>query len=409
MKIKSSPNSLKHYFDAYGFSNISKEEFNSEIERYKSLGKDQKTVDFISKFLLKYGLNNQSKQWTFENTEYTNSYTKINFICKKHGIKSHLPYKMLNDKVSQGCKECGNTKSHINISKEEYRMKLMRHFSFDLVEKMYNKVEKKISLEELRNQLSYYESLGKDDKTLRFIAISLIKNGKMENISYNKSKYFGRNDKLMISCLHHGDFYISPSKHYGGSGCPKCSMLSLRSNYDDIKKDPRYTYDDEWNREHWSGMATSNIKYTCKIHGEIEQRALKHFLSNHGCPLCSESHMENRLHQRLTSFGMKYGIDFVREKEFPDLIGDFDIPLRFDFFFPLKNVLIELDGLLHFDLRYQSDEDFKRRKRYDELKTKYASDHGFKLIRIKYDQFDEWLSHITSINSFNLAVSKYQK
>ena len=107
MKLKSSPNSYEAYLNKYGFSNITKLEFASELGRYRNLGKDQKTIEFIAKLLLKYGLHNPHKQWTFENTQYINSYTKIEFICKKHGVKSYLPYKMLNDCVSQSCDECG--------------------------------------------------------------------------------------------------------------------------------------------------------------------------------------------------------------------------------------------------------------------------------------------------------------
>ena len=52
------------YLTKYGYSNISENELRSEIERYRNLGKDDKTLDFITGFLLVYGIS--GRPWTFE-------------------------------------------------------------------------------------------------------------------------------------------------------------------------------------------------------------------------------------------------------------------------------------------------------------------------------------------------------
>lgn len=59
-------------------------------------------------------------------------------------------------------------------------------------------------------------------------------------------------------------------------------------------------------------------------------------------------------------------------------------PLRFDFYLPEQNTLIEYDGEPHFVKRGKYGEGFENRQKNDEIKNQYCKDNNIKLIRIHY-------------------------
>ena len=74
-------------------------------------------------------------------------------------------------------------------------------------------------------------------------------------------------------------------------------------------------------------------------------------------------------------------IKFEREKTFADLRGG---KFRYDFYLPLYNILIEVDGEQHFrpvDL-FGGEERFKIQRKHDMQKNRYCWDHGIRVIRI---------------------------
>ena len=81
-----------------------------------------------------------------------------------------------------------------------------------------------------------------------------------------------------------------------------------------------------------------------------------------------------------------YNINFIAQKTYPDLPK-----LRFDFYLPDQNRLIEFDGLQHFYFIkswYQTEEEFLKAKERDNIKNKYALNNNIPLIRIPYFERD---------------------
>jgi hypothetical protein len=104
---------------------------------------------------------------------------------------------------------------------------------------------------------------------------------------------------------------------------------------------------------------------------------------NSACPICRESKGERRLKEYLTSLG----IEFIQQKSFPKC--KYKCRLKFDFYIPLYNLLIEFDGKQHFlrDAVFfcKSKKDFENLIRNDLLKTKYTYErHNF--LRIAYTE-----------------------
>lgn len=66
--------------------------------------------------------------------------------------------------------------------------------------------------------------------------------------------------------------------------------------------------------------------------------------------------------------------------------------LKFDFFIPSKNTLVEFDGEQHFKIgrlgkhHQMTIEDLDEIQYRDSLKSKYAQDKGIKLVRISYKE-----------------------
>lgn len=83
----------------------------------------------------------------------------------------------------------------------------------------------------------------------------------------------------------------------------------------------------------------------------------------------------------------EYNIPYVREKTYPDLKNG---KLRFDFYFPTMNILIEIDSELHFKeikqfhKRYN---DFLHAQENDRIKNSYALAHQIRLYRVPFWEF----------------------
>jgi hypothetical protein len=58
--------------------------------------------------------------------------------------------------------------------------------------------------------------------------------------------------------------------------------------------------------------------------------------------------------------------------------------LRFDFYLPEQNTLIEYDGEQHFVKRGKYGEGYENYQRNDKIKNQYCKDNNIKLIRIHY-------------------------
>ena len=79
------------------------------------------------------------------------------------------------------------------------------------------------------------------------------------------------------------------------------------------------------------------------------------------------------------------GITFEREKTYPDLRGNNNKPLRYDFYLPDYNLLIEYDGKQHFLYdEYGYGQDLVNIQYRDNIKNQYCFDNNINLIRIPY-------------------------
>ena len=96
------------------------------------------------------------------------------------------------------------------------------------------------------------------------------------------------------------------------------------------------------------------------------------------------SKIENKFANIFTSAGVK----FVREKTFPDLKNGY---LRYDFYLPELNTLVEVDSMLHSEVIpkfHKTKHQFTHAQENDRIKNSYALSHGLKLYRLPEWEFD---------------------
>lgn len=164
------------------------------------------------------------------------------------------------------------------------------------------------------------------------------------------------------------------------NGCPTC-MSRDQSNrqywtndeyLEKVKKVCDYIVPIE-NYEGWN----IQIHHKCKKCGYTWKISPTSILHNPHCPSCDGSKGERQIAKILE----KYHVTYECQKKFYDLkhINS----LRYDFYLPTLNTLIEYDGVYHYQ-PVINEELFAKGKIRDELKDNYALEHNINLIRIPY-------------------------
>lgn len=122
-------------------------------------------------------------------------------------------------------------------------------------------------------------------------------------------------------------------------------------------------------------LTKENTNYDEKYKDVIYKVELGHFVYDNSRPHLSSSNNESTIRNILR----KNGIIYDEQKTYNDLMGD-EKPLRFDFYLPKYDLLIEVDGGFHFIQTKLND--LEKQQRYDKLKNEYCKLHKIPLIRI---------------------------
>jgi len=129
--------------------------------------------------------------------------------------------------------------------------------------------------------------MGRRTTNNEFIAESKTRHWPKE-YGYGNTIYIGAKDKVIITCLTHGNFKQRADHHLQGRGCPKCGNDAKRSNTDEFIAESKTRH---WPKEYGYGdviyiRANDKVKITCPTHGDFLQIANDH-LRGQGCPKCA--------------------------------------------------------------------------------------------------------------------------
>jgi hypothetical protein len=209
---------------------------------------------------------------------------------------------------------------------------------------------------------------------------------------YSKVIMTGTTNNVEIVCPKHGSFFPTVGNHINKTQpttCPRCAFAStikhcINRGYNTFVKRSQECHGDryDYSKVDYKG-AHIHIEIVCDRHGSFWQTPANHY-SGHDCAQCAHEDRpisigENMIFDWLT----KNSLEFQREKMFDDLINPkTGYHLRYDFFVPFNNILIEFDGEHHFVPIRGNVAQFEKVKKLDILKTEYASKHNIHLIRI---------------------------
>lgn len=194
--------------------------------------------------------------------------------------------------------------------------------------------------------------------------------------------YVNARTKIKVKHSKCGDIYkVKPHDFLSGKRCPYCSGNSRKTNTQ-FKKEVYDLVGSEYTVLESYVNAYTKIRVKHNQCGHIYKVKPHHFLEGERCPYCNNPKGEVIINKILKSLGIKYEY----QKTFDDL-KDTGL-LSYDFYIPDQNILIEYQGMQHYQpIDYFGGEArFKTQQKHDKLKSDYAKGNGYKLIAIPYTE-----------------------
>jgi len=284
--------------------------------------------------------NKHGDRYDYSSSVYVNSHTEVIIICKLHGQFLQLPYIHWG---GCGCRECADI---LTASKNASNIEEFTSFCNILYNNFYN---------------------------------------------YSKFIYVNSHTKGIVICPIHGEFPVCPSNHKNNHGCPDCGLLTTKrktTKSNELYKEQCSKVHNNFYDYSITNYINSKTEVTviCPKHGPFKQVASDH-LGGHGCPSCNASKGELTVKSWLNI----NKIEFIPQKKFDDCRNPkTNRKLKYDFYLPNENIIIEFDGVHHFECMYPHNESaFENVKYRDQIKNEYAIKNNIKLIRITYKQIKE--------------------
>lgn len=195
---------------------------------------------------------------------------------------------------------------------------------------------------------------------------------------YSLVEYKNRYDKVKI-IYNNIIYYQTPDMHLRGF---KPEMIVKNKTTLDFIKKSKKTYGEKYDyslTEYVNKLTKVKIIYSGVTY---EQLPRYHFKTPP--ELSNKSEGENKIKKYL----INKNINFLTQKVFDNC--KYKIKLRYDFYLPKYNTLIEFDGIQHFKSIdfFGGFEEYKNTKLKDKLKNKYAKDNNIKLLRISYKELN---------------------
>jgi len=247
-------------------------------------------------------------------------------------------------------------------------------------EKRNNKL-KKYNTDDIRNHISHKEGILLSDK------------------------YVNYDNKLDIICKNGHKFKITARQIEAGNWCNECGKnkftINNILNSININGGELLSLISDIINSH------SNITIKCSNNHIWKTRAYNIIYNKTWCPYCVIYLGE----EKVKNFLEKNSIKYIRQHTFNNLKGSTNrkTKLRFDFYLPEINILIEYDGEQHYKpkafhkcSKEKAEKSFLELKQNDEIKNKYCIDNNIRLIRIPYTEknIEEFLKIILSNNYY---------
>jgi hypothetical protein len=344
-----------------------------------------------------------SDRYDYTKVDYKNSKTKVEIICKTHGIFKQIPFSHLK---GSGCMKCH--KDNTKWTKESFIKKSVElhgtKYNYSKVQ-LTSKRSKAIIICPVHGEFTqaietHLRGSGckkcadknRQPKTrlTTDIIIKRFKKAHGNKYNYSQTKYEKANKKVKIECENHGMFEQSIYNHQKGAGCPKCANKKLSKSKTDTEKEflekAKEIHKEAYNYSLVNYVKSKeNVSIVCKKHGLFYQRPNSH-LNGAGCPKCAWancSRAESELYNFIGTYITAHQSDrIILERKELDIV------------IPSKKIAIEFNGL-HWHSDKRKDNNFHL------LKTNAAKNKGYRLIHIFED---EWMQKKEIVKSRLLNI-----
>ena len=195
--------------------------------------------------------------------------------------------------------------------------------------------------------------------------------------------YVNTRTKLRVKHNKCGHVYrVKPDSFLHGKRCRYCCIYTGKTNiqfqqevYDLVGDE--YTFLDTYN----NAKTKLRVKHN-KCGHVYGVRPTDFFSHNSRCPYCNSSKGETIISKILNTLNIKY----EPQKTFDDLQDK--SYLSYDFYIPDQNILIEYQGIQHYEPVdcFGGGSKFKKQQKHDKIKLDYAKSKGYKLIAVPYTE-----------------------
>ena len=312
-----------------------------------------------------------------DSQEYINSNTYLSFKCKQGHIYKQRVVKHLN---GHGCYVCRGGISKVS----QTYLQECKDRGIDLPIEVYKnnstKIKHKCSAGHIYLQTpgSHLQGqgcpicFGNKKKTPK----EYYDECKERELDLPIEDYVNAYTKIKHKCSKGHIYPQTPSSHLQGQGCPICKGTPKRTPKQYFIECKESKYDlpiEDYINSH------TKIKHKCSK-GHIYPQTPCNHLQGYGCPICNESHGEKFIRNYLDKNNIKY----ESQKRFHDLKDK--TYLSYDFYLPKQNILIEYQGIQHYEEcnYFGGDTTFKKQQYHDNLKREYAKNNGYKLLELHY-------------------------
>lgn len=292
--------------------------------------------NFITRSLTKHG-----QKYDYNDSVFINTKIKVKIHCLRHGVFEQTPESHM---YGQGCPRCGKESS---ASKQP------------------------LSLD-------------------HFITRSSKVHG--SKYDYSSAVYVNSGIKVKIICPIHGEFEKTPDNHYKGQGCPECGRVIQRNSklktHNEFIEDAKLAHGEKYDYSETRYVDSyTKVMIRCIDHDLIfKQSPTTHIDGQTGCKKCQR--FESSGEKSVSSYLDSHNFEYVREKTFKTCKLTKNGAMKFDFYLPELNLLIEYDGEQHFlPVKFWSgdgEKNLESCKVRDKFKTEWAQSNGYKLLRICY-------------------------
>ncbi|QOP46814.1 hypothetical protein FM071_10585 (plasmid) [Sulfurimonas paralvinellae] len=173
----------------------------------------------------------------------------------------------------------------------------------------------------------------------------------------------------------------------GKRRCPKCKGVELRKHFAYTREAIMIKVEESTKKEYSfvdSEYINANTlhKYKHNTCGTVFKKKWNKFKSGQRCPNCFRRGMDSMTHRYLKDIFDHFTIEYELEKEYDECINpQTGKRLKFDFYIPSIDLLIEVDGEQHERASYGK-EAFESSKYRDSIKDSYVAKNKKDLLRI---------------------------